>query len=258
MIKTTSRDGTTIAFDRLGEGPAVILVGGASTTRLANAELAALLAEQFSVFNYDRRGRGDSGDMAPYAVEREFEDLDAVIGEAGGSASLFGASSGAVLALKAAAHGLAVTKLALWEPPFMFDDEAPRRQKEYATRLAELLAAGRRGDAAELFMTLVGLPAEFIAQARKAPWWSGMEAVAHTLAYDAAVMGDGTLPTELVASVTVPTLVMDGGATAAWAGISAEAVAQVMPDARRRTLPGQDHNVNAAAIAPVIAEFLAS
>jgi pimeloyl-ACP methyl ester carboxylesterase len=213
MSKTTSRDGTTIAFDRLGDGPAVILVSGASTTRLVNAELAALLAPQFTVFNYDRRGRGDSGDTAPYAVECEFEDLDAVISEASGSAAVFGASSGAVLALKAAAHGLAVTKLALWEPPFMFDDDAPQRQKDYAARLAELLATDRRGDAAALFMTLVGLPAEFIVQARTAPWWSGMEAVAPTLAYDAAVMGDGTLPTELVASVTVPTLVMDGGAT---------------------------------------------
>lgn len=150
--------------------------------------------------------------MAPYAVEREVDDLDALIVDAGGSASVFGTSSGAILALEAAADGLAITKLALWEPPFSVDDDGPRRHREYATRLAELLAAGRRGDAVELFMKQVGLPPEFVAQARNAPWWSATEDLAHTLAYDAAVMGDSSVPTGRVASVTVPTLVMDGGA----------------------------------------------
>src|SRR5947208_702821 len=152
MRRVVSKDGTPIAFDRSGAGPAVILVCGASTTRLANAPLAALLAPHFTVFNYDRRGRGDSGDTEPYAVEREVEDLDALIAEAGGSASVFGTSSGAILALEAAAHGLAITKLALWEPPFSVDADGLRLHKEYATRLTELLAAGRRGEAAALLM----------------------------------------------------------------------------------------------------------
>ena len=255
MRKVISKDGTAIAFDRSGKGPAVILVCGASTTRSANAPLAALLAPHFTVFNYDRRGRGDSDDTVPYAVEREVEDLDALIDAAGGSAYMWGMSSGAALALKVAASGLNIKKLALYEPPFMVDDYGLRRHKEYATRLTELLAAGRRGDAVELFMKLVGLPPEFVAQARNAPWWSATEDLAHTLAYDAAVMGDSSVPTERAASVTVPTLVMDGGATPAWARNAAQALADALPNARRRTLEGQDHNVAPEALAPVLEEF---
>src|SRR2546426_2638381 len=165
MRKVISKDGTAIAFDRSGKGPAVILVCGASTTRSANAPLAALLAPHFTVFNYDRRGRGDSDDTVPYAVEREVEDLDALIDAAGGSAYMWGMSSGAALALKVAASGLNIKKLALYEPPFMVDDYGLRRHKEYATRLTELLAAGRPGDAGELFMKLVGAPPQVVAQA---------------------------------------------------------------------------------------------
>ena len=190
-------------------------------------------------------------------VEREVEDLDALIVEAGGSASVFGTSSGAILALEAAAHGLAITKLALWEPPFSVGDDGPRRYKEYTTQLGELLVAGRRGEAVELFMKLVGLAPEFIAQARNVLWWSATEDLAHTLAYDAAVMGDSSVPAERVASVTVPTLVMDGGATPAWARNAAQALANALPDVRRRTLEGQDHNVAPEALAPVLEEFFA-
>src|SRR5881275_1732215 len=135
MKELISKDGTTIAFDQLGEGPATILISPTLADRSGNGPLAALLAPHFTVFNYDRRGRGDSGDTEPYAVEREVEDLDALIAEAGGSASVFGTSSGAILALEAAAHGLAITKLALWEPPFSVDADGPRRHKEYMTRL---------------------------------------------------------------------------------------------------------------------------
>jgi pimeloyl-ACP methyl ester carboxylesterase len=162
-----SADGTHIAFDRLGEGRPVILVTGASISRAIHAQLAELLAGDFTVFNYDRRGRGDTGDTPPYRTEREVEALDAVITEAGGTAAVFGNSSGAVLALRAAAAGLPVTKLALWEPPFMVDPEAPRRQQEYVTQLAQLLDAGRRGGAMELFMRTVGLPEEMIAGMRE-------------------------------------------------------------------------------------------
>src|SRR5215216_1992011 len=197
MNKITSNDGTTIAFDRLGEGPPVILVCGQSTDRSSNAGVAALLAPDFTVFNYDRRGRGDSGDTAPYAVEREVEDIDALIKEAGGSAFVYGMSSGAALALEAAASGLAITKLALWEPPFILDDSRPRPPADTARIYTELVSRGRRGEAVEFFMRqVVGLPAEFVAQARKAPWWPAQEALAHTLAYDATIMGDYSLPSE--------------------------------------------------------------
>src|SRR2546421_2379669 len=153
MEKITSKDGTSIAFDRMGEGPPVILVCGGSVDRMSDAGLAALLASDFTVLNYDRRGRGDSGDTLPYAVEREFEDLAAVIVAAGGSAIVFGSSSGAILALRAAATGLPITRLALWEPPFMVE-----RWGEYVSRLGNALAAGRRGGAGAAFMTHVGPP----------------------------------------------------------------------------------------------------
>ncbi|MGH2652843.1 MAG: alpha/beta fold hydrolase [Actinomycetota bacterium] len=255
MNQVTSNDGTTIAFDRPGEGPPVILVCGGSTDRMANAPLATLLAPQLTVFNYDRRGRGDSGDTSPYAVEREVEDIAAMIDAAGGSAPLYGTSSGGVLALEAAASGLPVTKLALWEPPFILD-ESRRPPADTAKTFHELVAAGRRGDAVEYFMSkVVGLPPEFVAGARNAPFWSAQEALAHTLEYDAIIMGDYSLPTERAAAVTVPTLVMDGGASFEGMAESAQALVDVLPHGQRRTLEGQEHNVDHNALAPVLVEF---
>jgi alpha-beta hydrolase superfamily lysophospholipase len=255
MDKAHSSDGTTIAFDRLGAGAPVILVSGASTARSIHAHLAELLAADFTVFNYDRRGRGDSGDTPPYTVRREVEDLQAVLAAAGGSAAVFGNSSGAVLALHAAAAGLPVTRLALWEPPFMTDPDAPRRQQEYVTRLTRLLDAGRRGDAMALFMTSIGLPEAMIAGIRQAPMWPGMEALAPTLVYDATVMGDSMVPTDLVASVEAATLVLDGSDTGAWAANAARALTAALPDGHHRTLDGQDHNVAWDVLGPVLREF---
>jgi pimeloyl-ACP methyl ester carboxylesterase len=249
-----SADGTKIAYDRLGTGVPVILVAGASTTRAIHTQLAQLLAEDFSVYNYDRRGRGDSGDTPPYAIEREVDDLEAVMTEAG-AAALFGNSSGGVLVLHAAAHGLPVTKLALWEPPFMVDPDAPRRQKEYVAELTKLLAAGRRGDAMAHFMKTIGLPEEMIAGMRNSPMWGDMEAIAPTLAYDAAIMGDSMVPRALASSVTAPTLVLDGSETGAWAANAAEALAATLPDARRQTLNGQTHNVSWDVLAPALIDF---
>jgi pimeloyl-ACP methyl ester carboxylesterase len=258
MQHVASKDGTAIAFDRSGDGPPVVLVCGASTQRSANAALAALLAERFTVFNYDRRGRGDSGDTAPYAVEREVEDLDAVIGAAGGSAYVWGTSSGAALALEAAASGLHITKLALWEPPFA-PDEGARPPADTATVFTELVAAGRRGDAVEYFMRqVVGLPPEFVANARNEPWWPAQEALAHTLAYDATVMGDYSLPAGRAASVTKPTLVLAGGASGDWMRDSAQALAAALPAGRCRTLDGQWHDVDPEVLAGVLAEFFAA
>jgi pimeloyl-ACP methyl ester carboxylesterase len=255
MNTVTSRDGTTIAFDRLGDGPPVVLVCGGSTDRMANAPLAELLAEHFSVFNYDRRGRGDSGDAAPYAVEREVEDLDAVIDAGGGSAFVYGTSSGAALALEAAASGLAITKLALWEPPFSLD-ESSRPPQDQVERYDEMISAGRRGDAVEYFMTkVVGLPPEFVAYARTQPFWQKQEELAHTLAYDATIMGDYSLPVERAASVAAPTLVMAGGESFPFMRETARALADVIPDAHRRILEGQEHNVAPEALAPVLVEF---
>src|SRR3712207_4981311 len=157
MNTVTSRDGTSIAFDRSGNGPPVILVCGGSTDRMANAPLAEFLAPRFTVFNYDRRGRGDSGDTAPYAVEREVEDLDAVIAAAGGSAFVYGTSSGAALALEAAASGLAITKLAMWEPPFSLD-ESSRPPADQVERYDEMISAGGGGERAGNLMAPGGGP----------------------------------------------------------------------------------------------------
>src|SRR6185503_2516347 len=169
MRKVISKDGTAIAFDQSGEGPAVILVGGALSDRSGSAPLVELLAPHFTVFSYDRRGRGDSGDTAPYAVEREVEDIEALINEAGGSAFVYGMSSGAVLALEVASKlPTKIKKLALYEPPFIVDDSRPLPPKDYVKQLDELTAAGRRGDAVEFFMTeVVVVPAEYLCQIRE-------------------------------------------------------------------------------------------
>jgi pimeloyl-ACP methyl ester carboxylesterase len=260
MNKVTSKDGTSLAFDQLGEGPAVILVCGGSVDRSSNASLAALLAEHFTVYNYDRRGRGDSGDTPPYAIEREVEDIEALIDEAGGSAFLYGISSGAALALVAAGELPAkVKKLALYEPPFIIGDSRPRPPADTARIYNEFVEAGRRGDAAEYFMTqVVGLPAEFAAQARSSPWWPNQEALAHTLAYDATIMGDYSLPTERAAADKVPTLVMAGGASWDWMRLTAQTLARAIPDAEYRILEGQQHNVAPEAMAPALEEFFAN
>jgi pimeloyl-ACP methyl ester carboxylesterase len=260
MSEVTSKDGTSIAFDKSGHGPAVVIVGGIAGDRSQQAPVAALLAKDFTVFNFDRRAHGESGNTEPYAVEREIEDIDAIIGEAGGTAMVYGTSGCAVLALLAASGGVAskMKKLALWEPPFIVDDSRPKVPSDYRQQLESLLAKDRRGDMVELFMTAaVGMPKEFVAPMRQAPFWAAQEAVAHTLIYDATIMGDYSLPRARISGIQVPTLVMDGGQTP-WLSAAANAVAAALPNARRRMLSGQPHNVDAAAIAPAIAEFFRS
>ncbi len=259
MNQVISNDGTVIAFDRSGKGSPVILVGGAFQHRAIDQptmQLAALLAPHFMVFHYDRRGRGDSTDTLPYSVEHEVEDLNALMKEAGGSAAVFAMSSGGSLALRAAADGLAITRLALYEPPFHTGDAQARQAAErYSNELTALLAQGRRGDAVALAMTTWGAPPEAVAGMRQAPIWSLFESVAPTLAYDAAVMGDGSIPVERLASVTVPTLVLDGGASPASMRDAAQAVARALPNARHATLDGQTHDVSPQALALVLEEF---
>jgi pimeloyl-ACP methyl ester carboxylesterase len=255
-----SNDGTQIGFDRSGTGPPLILVGGAFQYRAidqSTAELVERLAAEFSVIHYDRRGRGESGDSAPYSVEREVEDLDALIGAAGGSAFAFGMSSGGALALEAAARGLAITKLAMYEPPFEVDDKSHTGPDDFLEQLRELNAAGRPGDAVEYFLTSgLGMPGEMVAEMRNSPVWAGFEAVAHTLVYDTVLMdGQGTLLAERAPTVTAPTLLLDGGASPPWAAAAVDALAEILPHAERRTLAGQTHDVAADALAPVLGDF---
>jgi pimeloyl-ACP methyl ester carboxylesterase len=255
MDSVTSRDGTTIAYDLMGEGPPVVLLPGGSVDRSANATLAAELARDFTVFNVDRRGRGDSTDTLPYAVQREIEDITAVIEAAGGSAHLYGSSSGAALAMEAAAAGAPVAKLVLWEPPYSLH---PRpEQADYARVFHDLVGAGKRDDAAAFFMgTVVGMPPEFVEQARQAPWWEGQLKIAHTLEYDATVMGSYAIPEDRARAVTAPTIVISGAASPAFMGESADRLAELIPNATRASLEGQQHNVDATVLAPVMRDFL--
>jgi pimeloyl-ACP methyl ester carboxylesterase len=259
METVASADGTVIAFDRYGGGPPVIMTVGAFNTRSQTEPLARALAPRFTTLNYDRRGRGDSGDTAPYAVEREIDDIAALIAQAGGSAAVFGHSSGATLALKAAASGLPITHLVLYEPPFNTDDTYPPLPAGFAGELAGLVCAGRRGDAVELYQTqAVGIPQEVVMQLRHAPFRPGLEAIAHTLAYDAAIIGDRSMPAGLLAGVTVPALVITGEQSPLFLRNAAQASAETMPKGRLAALPGQGHDLNPDATAPVMAEFLAS
>ena len=254
MITYTSKDGTTIAFDKSGKGPTLILVVGAFNDRSTGAPLTQFLEQHFTVFNYDRRGRGDSTDMQPYAVEREIEDLEALIKEAGGSAFVFDYSSGAVLALRSAAHGLAIPKLVLFESP-----PTGPRAGNLAARLAGLIAAGRRGDATELFQTEgVGIPVEVVVGMRNAPFRPALEKMAHTLVYEMTILSDATMPPEAADSVQVPTLVIDAGNSPEVMRRASQSLADALFDSQYRTLEGQTHDIVPAIMAPVLVEFLTS
>jgi pimeloyl-ACP methyl ester carboxylesterase len=235
-------------------------VDGALADRSAGAPLAALLAPHFTVFTYDRRGRGDSRDKQPYSVEREIEDVEALIKEAGGSANVFGASSGAALAMEAAIKlGNKIKQLAMYEAPYNSDEAARQAWMNYRKQLNELLAADRRGDALALFMMYVGMPADHLEGARQHPMWPLWEAAAPTLAYDAAVLGeDASVPTKRAAQAAMPALVMDGGASYPFMHPTATALAKAMPHAQHRTLDGQTHEVAVEVLAPVLVEFFNS
>lgn len=261
MKTVTSKDGTVIAYDTYGEGPTVILVDGALQYRAFDqgmAQLASLLGPHFTVFHYDRRGRGDSTDTQPYAVEREIEDIEALVDEAGGAAFLFGISSGASLAMEAAIELPGkIKKLAMYEPPY--NDEAGARQawKEYVKELHELLAADRKADAVALFMKYVGAADEQVNQMRLTPMWPLFEAIAPTLAYDhIAILGEeASVPVGRAEHVAVPTLIIDGEASFPFMHTTANALANTIPNALRRTLEGQTHEVSAEALTPVLVEF---
>jgi len=249
----TSKDGTSIAYEKAGTGPALILVDAAGRYREFSSfgGLIGLLAADFTVYHYDRRGRGDSTDTAPYAVEREVDDLAALIEEAGGSAFLYGFSSGGLVALHAAASGLTIPKLVLLEPPIETDDRSA--QAALIAELAELVAAGRCGAAVEYFLTSIGVPDEIVAEMRENESWSAMEAVAHTLVYDCMVSEATSL--QLLASVSVPTLVLDSEASSDDLTGMAATVAKAMPNSSHRSLVGEWHGVPDDVLAPVLTEY---
>ncbi|MFD7688290.1 alpha/beta fold hydrolase [Streptomyces sp. NPDC059781] len=251
----SSRDGTSLAYESAGRGATIVLVSGAMSTGATAAPLAALLSERFQVVVYDRRGRGVSGDTAPYAVEREIEDLAALIEAVGGEAALHGVSSGGALALRAAASGLPVHHVSVYETPYAMSEEDLGERARYTERLTAALAEGRRGDAVELFLRLTGLGEDVVRGARQSPMWAGMESIAPSLAYDDAVMGDGSVPRGLLASIRVPVLSIAGDASPAWMREAARAIAESVPRGTYRTLEGQTHMVEPDVLAPVLADF---
>lgn len=260
MQTVTSKDGTRIAYDKSGKGPALVLVGGALSARAGNGELVQLLAPNFTVYSYDRRGRGDSADTKPYSVDREVEDLGAIIDAAGGSAFVYGKSSGAGLALHAAAAlGDKVKKLALYEAPYSDAEGAAKEWKEYRTKFDQHLAANRKADAVTAFMKFVGAPEDAIAKMKASPAWAGMVAMASTIAYDNAILGDDrSVPVAVAAKVKAPTLVMDGGASLKampFMRATADKLGKAIPGAQRRTIEGQGHDVSSKAVVPVLVQF---
>lgn len=264
MKTVISKDGTRIAYDQSGQREPVILVNGAFSFRhfSGSVELAELLSKNFTVLNYDRRGRGDSGDTQPYAVEREIEDLAALIQAAGGSAHLWGLSSGAVLALKAAASGLNIKKMAIYDPAYRIDNSGPLPPPDFEQHVRSLIAADRRGGAVRYFMTKgMGAPGFVVTIMRLLPVWKRLTAVANTLPYDAAMLADHIPGQPFAAgkwsSVTVPTLVMTGDKAVVSLQNTAKALAQALPHAEFRSLAGLSHtNIDMKVIAPVVTEFL--
>jgi pimeloyl-ACP methyl ester carboxylesterase len=254
MTHVTSKDGTPIAYDRQGSGSAVILVGGGLDDGAENAPLAAELARSFTVYNYARRGRGDSGDTLPYALEREIEDLEALIAEAGGSAHLYGVSSGGALALEAAAAGVAADRIGVYELPYSVGEDMAALWRGYVQQLDAALAGGDRGGAVELFMRVAGASEESISSARSLPVWPSLEALAHTLAYDAACLRDG-LPPAAFATIEQPVLVATGGG-ADFFEQAGDAVAASLPHAERLVIERQGHVADPKTVTPVLERFL--
>ncbi|HEU0242202.1 MAG TPA: alpha/beta fold hydrolase [Micromonosporaceae bacterium] len=268
MTTVTSADGTTIGYEHVGSGPALILVDGAFCSRQFGPmpALAKLLAEHFTVYMYDRRGRGASGDTLPYAPEREIEDLDALIDAAGGTAYVHGTSSGAVLALRAtAALPGKVTRLASYEAPMLVDASRTPPPADYRQQVDRMVASGRNGDVVAFFMTkVVGAPGFVPYVLRLMPAWKKLKDVAPTLRYDFAILGDSQLgkpiPDDLakaIGAIDVPVWVGDGGKSPRWMHHAQDEVAALLADSRRDTLAGQNHQVKAAVIAPALTAFFA-
>ena len=260
MSAVRSQDGTTIAYERQGQGPAVILVDGALCYRGMGPSqaIARQLAQRFTVYTYDRRGRGESDDAAEYATARELEDIEALLGEAGGSACVWGISSGSMLALEAARRLPVIRRLVLYEAPLVVDDSRPPIAPAWAG-IRQAVAAGHRGDAVGQFLRQVGVPGPFVALMHLLPAWRKLTGMAHTLPYDGAMLEEHQrgepLPAGRWEGVTVPTLVLAGGKSPAWMRNGSEALAQAIPNARFEILPGQTHVVSAKVVAPVLTSF---
>jgi pimeloyl-ACP methyl ester carboxylesterase len=252
--RVTSRDGTSIAYESFGAGAPVILVTGGLDDGSENAALARELAGGFSVYNYARRGRGASGDTLPYALQREIEDIEALITMAGGKAHLYGVSSGGALVLEAALAGVDAAKLAVYEIPYDTTEGTDVQQRQYVDRLTALLSDGRRDDALELFMRLAGSPDEQIAGAKASPMWPRLQALAHTLAYDAACLRDRRPHPDRLAKIRQPTLIATGGSAGPFE-TAADVIARSIQRGERLRLDGQAHVADPKVLARALKRF---
>lgn len=252
---TTSSDGTKLAYDTTGSGPPLVLVWGALGVRASPFTKAMRdeLAKSFTVHDYDRRGRGESGDTQPYSVAAEVEDLRAICAVAGGNPYVWATSSGAALALEAAAAGVPMRMLAAHEPPYAVPPHTFDR--DYPRKVAALVAAGKNDDAVRLFMRTVGVPGPFIFLMRFMSFWKSAVAAANTLPYDAACVNHFDVPTDRLRSITTPTVVLAGGSTPASLKAAAEEVARIVPGATLRMIPKQNHGIKPAALRPVLVEL---
>ena len=254
METVKSADGTVIAYDRAGDGPSLIVSLGAFCTRhtfVAPGELA----QRFTVVTYDRRGRGDSGDTQPFAPEREYQDLAAVAAATGPQPPfVFGHSSGAAIALRAAAAGLPVAGLVAYEAPFLNDD-SPRPSADPVERIRQLVGEGRRSEAVAFWMSdVVGMPGEMLGQMDGAPWVKALEPLTPTLPYDLAVTAGGVPAAEL-GKITAPVLILGGRNSPPWFRRSVAEQAAATPGAQLRMLDGFDHNAPVEVIAPILTDF---
>lgn len=255
--KATSRDGTAIAYDSVGKGPPLVIVVGAFGDRSTGALFADALAGRFTVYTYDRRGRGESGDSPPYAIDREIEDLAAIVDAAGRTASVFGFSSGAVLALRAAATGIPIDRLVLFGTPIVTDKSRPAVPVDIAQRVKALVDQGKRGDAVELFqLEAIGMPPQVVERMRHAPFRPGLEAVAHTLFNDLTIVAEAPDPLDLLGSIEMPTLVIDGGDGPPWIGQTARVIAERLPDGKHVSIPGLTQDLRPELLVGPTADFL--
>ncbi len=258
MNTVISKDGTSIAYEKIGSGEPLILIDGALCYRSFGPmpKFGPMLSKHFTVFMYDRRGRGDSGDSSNYSPDREVEDIEALINEAGRSVFLLGLSSGAALAIRAAEKKLNIKKIALYEPPYVWNNNSGKPAVDHEAELKKILATGNSSKAVKYFMvTMVGAPAiaAFIMQLM--PMWKKLKGVAHTLPYDSAIMGNWSVPEERVSSIAIPALVSGGGKSPANLQDPVKLIAKLLPNGTLKILEGQTHNVKAEVLIPEVLDF---
>jgi len=257
MKTATSKDGTILAYDVYGTGKPLIYITGASCFRNFKpiVDDAKLFANEFRVYNYDRRGRGDSGDTPPYAMEREIEDIEAIIDAAGGKAFLFGHSSGGVLALEAASKlGTKVEKIVIYDPPYVHTEIEKAKYQTLADTVSSLLAKGENKRAMKVFLSGIGMPKLFVWLLPIFPGWKTMHSLAPTLTYDIELTKDFP-PLDRFKHIETPVIVLVGEKSPESMHAIGSQIAAAIPHAVFEKIVGQDHMVSAKVLLPKLTKF---